>query len=62
MKNIVNIEEVEETSWHQGARWGSFDRKLTPALLPRIGHLGVVATQGKAGHVRLPGAYASDRG
>jgi len=54
MKNIVNIEEVEETSWHQGARWGSFDRKLTPALLPRIGHLGVVATRIKPGTSGCP--------
>ena len=54
MKNIVNIEEVEETSWSHGPHWACFDRKLTPALMPRIGHLGVAATRIKPGTSGCP--------
>ena len=54
MKNIVNIAEVEETSWRHGAHWGSFDKPLTPVLTPRLGHLGVVATRIKPGMSGCP--------
>jgi uncharacterized cupin superfamily protein len=54
MKNIVNIAQVAEISTVSGAHWASFDKTLTPALTPRIGRLGVVATRVEPGKSACP--------
>jgi uncharacterized cupin superfamily protein len=54
MQNIVNINDVEEIESTDGEFWGSYDKPLTPALEPRMGHLGVVATRIKPGQTGCP--------
>jgi len=54
MKNIVNIADVAESAWNHGEHWGSSDKPLTPALAPKMGHLGVVATRIKPGMSGCP--------
>jgi len=54
MKNVVNIDEVEEIASADGGYWGSYDKPLTPALEPRMGRLGVVATRIKPGQTGCP--------
>jgi uncharacterized cupin superfamily protein len=54
MKNIVNIDKVAETPWSGGKYWGCADRPLTPALEPRMGRLGMVATRVAPGQSGCP--------
>ncbi len=54
MKNIVNIADVPEIAATDGGYWGSYDRPLTPALEPRMGRLGVVATRVAPGQSSCP--------
>jgi uncharacterized cupin superfamily protein len=52
--NIVNIADVTEITQTDGGRWESRDKPLTPALAPRIGHLGVTLTRIPPGKTGCP--------
>lgn len=42
MHNIVNVADVEPIISTEGAYWHSIEKPLTPALMPRMGRLGMV--------------------
>ena len=52
--NVVNVNDIPETITDDGPYWGSFDKVLTPALLPRMGRLGVVQTRVSPGKSACP--------
>jgi uncharacterized cupin superfamily protein len=54
MLNIVNVEDVEPIVSTEGAYWHSIDKPLTPALMPRMGKLGMVMTRVPGGKSACP--------
>jgi uncharacterized cupin superfamily protein len=52
--NVVNIADIPEQKSDYGAHYGSFDKPLTPALMPRKGRLGVVQTRVEPGKSACP--------
>ncbi len=54
MKNIVNIKDAPETAWEHGPHWGGADKDLTPAMQPRRGRIGMVATRVAPGASACP--------
>jgi uncharacterized cupin superfamily protein len=53
-RNVVNVSEIAEIASETGEYWCSFDKPLTPALLPRRGRLGVVQTRVPPGKTACP--------
>jgi uncharacterized cupin superfamily protein len=54
LMNIVNIADVPEEVQADGDYWESRDKPLTPALTPRMGHLGVTLTRLPPGKTGCP--------
>jgi len=52
--NVVNVHDIAEEQSDYGPYWGSFDKVLTPALLPRMGRLGVMQTRVAPGKSACP--------
>jgi uncharacterized cupin superfamily protein len=52
--NVANVNDIAEQPSKHGSHWGSFDKVLTPALLPRAGRLGMVQTRVEPGKSACP--------
>jgi len=55
--HVVNIDDVEEIDNTQGARWGGFDKVLTPSMRPKGGRLGVSLSRVPPGRSMCPFHY-----